>query len=68
MMYKIKNGLKNFLYLGYAIIILLVGFGSWKLYKILALQYYKNKLATMPRNNLQQTNEYRQIEKEIQLL
>lgn len=63
MMYKIKNGLKNFLYLGYAIGLLLLGLGSWKLYKILAIQYYKTKLSGMPRNNLNDLNEYRRIER-----
>ena len=63
MMYKIKNGLKNFLYLGYAIGLLLLGLGSWKLYKILAIQYYKTKLSGMTRNNLNDLNEYRRIER-----
>lgn len=68
MMWKIKNGLKNFLYLGYAIGLLILGFGGWKLYKILAIYYYKNKLAGMPRNNIRDLDEYRRIEKQIQWL
>lgn len=44
-MYKIKNGLKNFVFFGYAIVLSIIIFAVWKLSKIIRREYYKSKLA-----------------------
>lgn len=62
-MYKIRNGLKNFLYLGYLLLMIIVGLGSWKLYRWVLKLYYRQKLSTMPRNNLREMDEYRSVQK-----
>jgi len=44
-MYKIRNGLKNFIFLAYAIVLSIIIFVVWKLSKIIRREYYKSKLA-----------------------
>ena len=46
-MYQVKNGLKNFLYLGYTLIIGVIGFSVYKAYKFFKIMYLKDRLGKL---------------------
>lgn len=44
---KIKNGLKNFIFLGFAVIIAIGIAIIYKIYKLIQREYYRNKLSRL---------------------
>jgi Ni,Fe-hydrogenase I cytochrome b subunit len=59
--YKFKNGLKNFVYLGYLIMIVGTVFGGLKLYKWGLKTYYKYKISNTPSSNGQELRMYKKL-------
>ena len=59
--YKFKNGLKNFLYLGYLILTIGAVFGGMKLYKWGLKTYYKHKISNTPSTNYREIRIYKKL-------
>ena len=59
--YKFKNGLKNFLYLGYALIAAGVGWGLLKVYNWMLKTYYKYKISSLPSQNRAELRTYKKL-------